>query len=134
MRELRAAVPLIPLDRLLIETDAPYLLPRDLAPKPQNRRNEPQFLAHVLERVAALMKQPVDVVAQATTANAERLFGLARASKTRELQGAGSIAALTRSQCGANATSKRSRSACVGTAIALDELGRRRARRADGPS
>ena len=76
--DLREAVPLIPLDRLLIETDAPYLLPRDLAPKPQHRRNEPQFLTHVLERIAALMNQPVEVVAQATTANAERLFGLAR--------------------------------------------------------
>jgi TatD DNase family protein len=76
--QLRAAVPLIPLDRLLIETDAPYLLPRDLAPKPQNRRNEPLFLVHVLERIAALRGQPVEAVAQATTANAERLFGLAR--------------------------------------------------------
>ena len=74
--ELRAAVPAIPLDRLLVETDAPYLLPRDLLPKPQNRRNEPQYLPHVLARVAALMSQPVEVVAEATTANAERLFGL----------------------------------------------------------
>ena len=74
--ELRAAVPLIPLERLLVETDAPYLLPRDLEPPPRGRRNEPQFVAHVLERVAALLDQPVDVVAQATTANAERLFGL----------------------------------------------------------
>lgn len=74
--ELRAAVPLIPLDRLLLETDAPYLLPRDLNPKPRSRRNEPQFLAHVLERVAMLVEQPAEVVAQATTANAERLFGL----------------------------------------------------------
>jgi len=74
--ELRAAVPRIPLDRLLVETDAPYLLPRDLAPKPRSRRNEPQYLAHVLERIAALAGQPVEVVAQATTANAERLFGL----------------------------------------------------------
>jgi TatD DNase family protein len=74
--ELRAAVPLIPLDRLLLETDAPYLLPRDLNPKPRSRRNEPQFLPHVLERVAMLVEQPAEVVAQATTANAERLFGL----------------------------------------------------------
>ena len=73
---LRAAVPLIPLDRLLVETDAPYLLPRDLQPRPQSRRNEPRFLVQVLERVAALRAESIDVVAQATTANAERLFGL----------------------------------------------------------
>lgn len=74
--ELRSAVPRIPLDRLLIETDAPYLLPRDLPVKPQSRRNEPHYLPHVLERVAALMGRPAEDVARATTANAERLFGL----------------------------------------------------------
>jgi TatD DNase family protein len=74
--ELRDAVPLIPRDRLLIETDAPYLLPRDLTPKPQSRRNEPQFLVHVLERVAALRNEPAAETARATTENAERLFGL----------------------------------------------------------
>jgi TatD DNase family protein len=77
---LRDAVPLIPLDRLLVETDAPYLLPRDLTPKPQSRRNEPRFLAHVLERVAALRGEPIEVLAKATTANAERLFGLRSAA------------------------------------------------------
>jgi TatD DNase family protein len=75
---LRAALPLIPLDRLLIETDAPYLLPRDRTPKPQSRRNEPAFLPHILASVAAVIRQPVEVVAQATTANAERLFALTR--------------------------------------------------------
>jgi TatD DNase family protein len=73
---LRDAVPQIPLDRLLIETDAPYLLPRDLVPKPAHRRNEPAYLPHVLERVARLMQRPVETVAAATTHNAERLFGL----------------------------------------------------------
>jgi len=74
--ELRAAVPSIPLDRLLLETDAPYLLPRDLAPTPKHRRNEPAFLPHVLARVAALMKRPEEEVAHAATANAVALFRL----------------------------------------------------------
>lgn len=74
--ELRAALPRIPLDRLLLETDAPYLLPRDLEPKPRSRRNEPAFLPHVLTRVAeGLGVSPLEA-ARAATANAERLFRL----------------------------------------------------------
>jgi TatD DNase family protein len=73
---LREALPHIPLERLLVETDAPYLLPRDLAPKPRHRRNEPAFLPHVLERAAALRKEPLEILARATTENAERLFRL----------------------------------------------------------
>jgi TatD DNase family protein len=73
---LREAVPHIPLDRLLLETDAPYLLPRDLPAPPRNRRNEPAHLAHVLVRVAELMRRSSDEVAAAATANAERLFAL----------------------------------------------------------
>ncbi len=74
--ELRAAIPLIPLDRLLLETDAPYLLPRDLEPKPRSRRNEPAFLTHVLMRVAEALGRDPDEVARAATANAEKLFRL----------------------------------------------------------
>jgi TatD DNase family protein len=73
---LRNALPLIPLERLLLETDAPYLLPRDLAAKPKSRRNEPMFLAHIAQRVAAAMGRPVEAVARAATQNAERLFRL----------------------------------------------------------
>src|SRR5690606_12287965 len=57
---LRAALPRIPLDRLLLETDAPYLLPRDLAEKPRNRRNEPAFLPHVLAKTAEGLGMPID--------------------------------------------------------------------------
>src|SRR5690606_16109962 len=49
---LREVVRQIPADRLVIETDAPYLLPRDLEPKPRSRRNEPMYLPHVLHAVA----------------------------------------------------------------------------------
>jgi TatD DNase family protein len=73
---LRTAVPRIPLERLLVETDAPYLLPRDLEPKPRGRRNEPAYLAHIVERVAMLRDEPLGLVTRATTTNAERLFGL----------------------------------------------------------
>ncbi|MFW2404550.1 MAG: TatD family hydrolase [Gammaproteobacteria bacterium] len=75
---LRNAVGHLPLDRVLIETDAPYLLPRDLKPKPSGRRNEPGVLPHVLETLARHMNQEVAVVANAATTNTERLFGLQR--------------------------------------------------------
>ena len=77
---LRAAVRHLPLDRVMIETDAPYLLPRDLPEKPSGRRNEPSVLPHILATLARHMDQDVATVAQAATANTERLFGLAQAS------------------------------------------------------
>lgn len=72
---LREAVRHIPLDRLLIETDAPYLIPRDLKPKPSSHRNEPQYLPAVLQRLAACRDESAEILAAATTANARRLFG-----------------------------------------------------------
>jgi len=74
-RHLRDLVRLIPADRLMLETDAPYLLPRDLQPKPQNRRNEPKYLPHVLAAVAECRGEPAEVLAEATTRNALRFFG-----------------------------------------------------------
>jgi TatD DNase family protein len=73
---LREAVPLIPADRLMLETDSPYLLPRDLVPKPATRRNEPAYLAHILSAVAALRGATPQALAALTSANAERVFGL----------------------------------------------------------
>jgi TatD DNase family protein len=72
---LRDAVRLIPLDRLMLETDAPYLLPRDLDPRPKSRRNEPRYLPHILEAVAACLGQDPSTVAAATTRNAIAFFG-----------------------------------------------------------
>jgi TatD DNase family protein len=71
---LREVVRHIPADRLLIETDAPYLLPRDLKPKPQSRRNEPMYLPHVLAAIAEARNESVAALAETTTNNALRLF------------------------------------------------------------
>ncbi len=75
--ELRRLVSLIPDDKLLLETDAPYLLPRDLPIKPISRRNEPCYLPHIVEHVAMLRNIDVKYCAQITQANAYRLFKLA---------------------------------------------------------
>ncbi len=66
----------IPDDRILIETDAPYLLPRSISPRPRSRRNEPMWLAEVASTVARCRNQDMVELAHLSTANAARLFGL----------------------------------------------------------
>jgi TatD DNase family protein len=66
----------IPEQQLLLETDAPYLMPRDLEPKPASRRNEPAYLPHIAKAVADARGEPLARLAQSTTANAQRLFRL----------------------------------------------------------
>jgi len=68
-KEVAAAVPL---ERLLVETDAPYLAPQ----VHRGKRNEPAYVRHVAEQIAALRGIAVEELARATTANARRLFGL----------------------------------------------------------
>lgn len=68
----------IPLNRLLLETDAPYLLPR-VKPKlkmPKSNRNEPSTLGIVLVEVAKHRSESAEVIAEQTTANAKALFKL----------------------------------------------------------
>jgi TatD DNase family protein len=67
----------IPRDRLLVETDSPYLTPRDLHSQPKARRNEPAFLPHILRAVARARGEAPEALAEATTRNASALFGLA---------------------------------------------------------
>jgi len=76
----------IPADRLLLETDSPYLTPRDMKPQPKARRNEPAFLPHILKTVARALGRPPEEVAVQTTRNAARLFGIdeSRASTTAQ--------------------------------------------------
>lgn len=61
-----------PLDRILVETDSPYLVPKPL----KVRRNEPLFVKHTAEKLAEIRGISLEEIAQVTTANAIRLFGL----------------------------------------------------------
>ncbi len=72
--ELRQVVTHIPDNKLMLETDSPYLLPRDLQPKPKSRRNEPSFLPHIAATVAAARSQSLEKLAAHTSDNARRLF------------------------------------------------------------
>lgn len=73
---LQDLVKKIPLQRLLLETDAPYLLPRTLKPKPKSRRNEPAYLNHICDQVAGFLNISSNELADITTENANRLFNL----------------------------------------------------------
>jgi len=75
-QELRDIVKLIPLDKLLIETDAPYLTPRTIRPKPKSSRNEPSYLPYVVEQLAELIAvDPAEIACQ-TSLNAKKVFNL----------------------------------------------------------
>ncbi len=68
---LREVAKLVPLDRLLIETDSPFLAPEPL----RGKRNEPANVVHTARCLALARGEPLDLFAAATTANARRVFG-----------------------------------------------------------
>ncbi|WP_198263941.1 TatD family hydrolase [sulfur-oxidizing endosymbiont of Gigantopelta aegis] len=85
--ELRDCVHLIPKDKVMVETDAPYLFPRDYVfpddanlnskqKKKRRSRNEPQYLAHIVNTLAGLMDLDYDKLVKLTSANSKRFFQL----------------------------------------------------------
>jgi TatD DNase family protein len=68
---LREVAKTVPLDRLLVETDSPFLSPEPL----RGKRNEPANVAHTARCLALARGEPLDAFAAATTANARRVFG-----------------------------------------------------------
>jgi TatD DNase family protein len=79
---LKEVVHYVPLDRLMIETDAPFMLPKNvpkaLLTKYHERRNEPAFLPYVAQTIAAFKQVSLATVASATTHNAQAFFELKR--------------------------------------------------------
>ena len=66
-KELQNIIKLIPLNRLLIETDAPYLTPRTIRPRPKSSRNEPSYLPYIVQKIE---------IAYQTSINADKAFNL----------------------------------------------------------
>lgn len=75
-KDLRDLVSNIPINRLMIETDAPYLLPKNMQTKPKNRRNEPSFLPWVLKEIANYRHETIEILARETRATAKKFFAL----------------------------------------------------------
>lgn len=75
-QQLRDIVDIIPLNRLMIETDAPYLTPRNIRPKPKSSRNEPSYLPYIVSVLADLMACSEQEIIKQTTINSEKVFNL----------------------------------------------------------
>ncbi len=74
-KHLEDVIKYVPLDRMMIETDAPFMLPKNMHGR-QNRRNEPSFLPYVAQTIALLKKISISEVADETTETARNFFRL----------------------------------------------------------
>lgn len=75
-QELAETIHLIPDNRLMIETDAPYLIPRDLRPRPKSSRNLPEYLPHIARKIAECRNQSWEHIAQISCQNTIDFFKL----------------------------------------------------------
>ena len=73
-KNLESIIPEIPINKLLIETDSPYLLPKSL--KVKNRRNEPSFLPVIFDKIANLRKEPREELKHQIYENSVNFFNL----------------------------------------------------------
>lgn len=86
--QVQESAKIVPIDRLLIETDCPFLAP---VPKRGERRNQPAYVRFVAEQIARLRQMPLDRLAQQTTANACQLFKLSLSEPTATLTASPSL-------------------------------------------
>ena len=72
--ELRKSIKNIPIDRMMIETDCPYLIPKNLPNKPKKNINEPKYLPHIANEIAELIGMKIEELKLATRSNAIEFF------------------------------------------------------------
>jgi TatD DNase family protein len=72
--DLRNSLINIPLDKLMIETDCPYLIPKNLEEKPKNNRNEPAFLPHIAKEISTLINADINQLVKKTYENSINFF------------------------------------------------------------
>ena len=77
---LRDIVRHIPLNRIMVETDAPWLFPKDIRPKPKKRRNEPMYLPHIVRVIAQSMNRSVQEITHHSFENSRSFFGMGTVS------------------------------------------------------